>query len=256
MCYSKEARKRASYFSAKQGFYLIAAIVNAVVVILGGLLGLALGGRLKEQHTKTIVAALGICTIVIGITSAIDTSNILIVIICLVLGTIAGELLQIEHRLDTLGDWLKSKVAKNGGGRFTEGFVTASLLFCVGSMAIMGSFDAGLRGDYNTIFAKSALDCVMAVTFAATMGVGVLFAGASVLVYQGALTLLASLVEPYLSTPVVVEMSAVGGVMLIGTGMNILGLTKERIKIGNMLPAIVLPVLWFPIAEWVTGLLG
>lgn len=235
---------------------MIAAIVNAVVVVLGGLLGLALGGRLKERHTQTIVAALGICTIVIGITSAIDTSNILIVIICLVIGTILGELLRIEQRLDSLGDWLKSKVAKNGGGRFTEGFVTASLLFCVGSMAIMGSFDAGLRGDYNTIFAKSALDCVMAVTFAATMGVGVLFAGASVLVYQGALTLLASLVEPYLSTPVIVEMSAVGGVMLIGTGMNILGLTKERIKVGNMLPAIVLPVFWFPIAEWVARLMG
>ncbi|MGN0979828.1 MAG: DUF554 domain-containing protein [Candidatus Avoscillospira sp.] len=235
---------------------MIAAIVNAVVVVLGGLLGLALGGRLQERHTQTIVAALGICTVVIGITSAIDTSNILIVIICLVIGTILGELLQIEHRLDTLGDWLKAKVAKNGGGRFTEGFVTASLLFCVGSMAIMGSFDAGLRGDYNTIFAKSALDCVMAVTFAATMGVGVLFAGASVLIYQGALTLLAALVEPYLSAPVIVEMSAVGGVMLIGTGMNILGLTKERIKVGNMLPAIVLPVFWFPIAEWVAGLIG
>lgn len=235
---------------------MIAAIVNAVVVVLGGLLGLALGGRLQERHTQTIVAALGICTVVIGITSAIDTSNILIVIICLVIGTILGELLQIEHRLDTLGDWLKAKVAKNGGGRFTEGFVTASLLFCVGSMAIMGSFDAGLRGDYNTIFAKSALDCVMAVTFAATMGVGVLFAGASVLIYQGSLTLLAALVEPYLSAPVIVEMSAVGGVMLIGTGMNILGLTKERIKVGNMLPAIVLPVFWFPIAEWVAGLIG
>ena len=235
---------------------MIAAIVNAVVVVLGGLLGLALGGRLQERHTQTIVAALGICTVVIGITSAIDTSNILIVIICLVIGTILGELLQIEHRLDTLGDWLKAKVAKNGGGRFTEGFVTASLLFCVGSMAIMGSFDAGLRGDYNTIFAKSALDCVMAVTFAATMGVGVLFAGASVLIYQGVLTLLAALVEPYLSAPVIVEMSAVGGVMLIGTGMNILGLTKERIKVGNMLPAIVLPVFWFPIAEWVAGLIG
>lgn len=243
-------------FSAKQGYNLIAAIVNAVVVVLGGLLGLALGGRLQERHTQTIVAALGICTVVIGITSAIDTSNILIVIICLVIGTILGELLQIEHRLDTLGDWLKAKVAKNGGGRFTEGFVTASLLFCVGSMAIMGSFDAGLRGDYNTIFAKSALDCVMAVTFAATMGVGVLFAGASVLIYQGVLTLLAALVEPYLSAPVIVEMSAVGGVMLIGTGMNILGLTKERIKVGNMLPAIVLPVFWFPIAEWVAGLIG
>lgn len=229
---------------------MIAAIVNAIVVVLGGLLGLLLGGRLKEQHTKTIVAALGICTAVIGITSSIVTSNILIVIICLVVGTIIGELLKIEHRLDTLGDWLKSKVSRNGGGRFTEGFVTASLLFCVGSMAIMGSFDAGLRGDYNTIFAKSALDCVMAVTFAATMGVGVLFSGATVLIYQGALTLLAGFVEPYLSAEVIVEMSAVGGIMLIGTGMNILGLTKERIKVGNMLPAIVLPILWFAVVNF------
>ena len=227
---------------------MIAAVVNAVVVVLGGLLGLGLGGRLKEEHTRTIVCALGICTMVIGITSAITTTNILIVIISLVVGTILGEALKIESRLDSLGDWLKAKVAKNGGGRFTEGFVTASLLFCVGSMAIMGSFDAGLRGDYNTIFAKSALDAVMAETFAATMGVGVLFSGATVLVYQGALTLLAGLVEPFLSAPVVVEMSAVGGVMLIGTGMNILGLTKDRIKVGNMLPALIAPVVWFAVS--------
>ncbi len=228
---------------------MIAAVVNAVVVVLGGLLGLLLGGKLKEVHTETIVKALGICTMVIGITSSIVTSNILIVIICLVVGTILGELLKIEHRLDTLGDWLKAKVAKKGGGRFTEGFVTASLLFCVGSMAIMGSFDAGLRGDYNTIFAKSALDCVMAVTFAATMGVGVLFSGATVLIYQGALTLLAGVVEPFLSAAVVTEMSAVGGIMLIGTGMNILGLTQKRIRVGNMLPAMFLPVIWFAIAS-------
>ncbi len=228
---------------------MIAAVVNAVVVVLGGLFGLLLGGRLKEVHTETIVKALGICTMVIGITSSIVTSNILIVIICLVVGTILGELLRIEQRLDALGDWLKARVAKKGGGRFTEGFVTASLLFCVGSMAIMGSFDAGLRGDYNTIFAKSALDCVMAVTFAATMGVGVLFSGATVLVYQGALTLLAGIVEPFLSAAVVTEMSAVGGVMLIGTGMNILGLTEKRIRVGNMLPAIVLPVIWFAVTS-------
>ena len=165
-----------------------------------------------------------------------------------VIGSVIGEALKIEHRLDVLGDWLKSKVAKKGAGRFTEGFVTASLLFCVGSMAIMGSFDAGLRGDYSTIFAKSALDGVMAVTFAATMGVGVLFSSAAVLIYQGALTLLAGLVEPFLSAAVVTEMSAVGGVMLIGTGMNILGLTKERIKVGNMLPALVLPAVWFAVS--------
>lgn len=227
---------------------MIAAVVNAAVVVLGGLLGLLLAGRLKEEHTNTIVNALGICVMVIGITSAIVTANILVVILCLVVGTIAGELLQIEHRLDTVGDWLKAKVAKKGAGRFTEGFVTASLLFCVGSMAIMGSFDAGLRGDYSTIFAKSALDGVMAVTFAATMGVGVLFSGGAILVYQGALTLLAGLVEPFLSAAVVTEMSAVGGVMLIGTGMNILGLTHQRIKVGNMLPALILPAVWFAVA--------
>ena len=227
---------------------MIAAIVNAIVVVAGGLFGMLLGGRLKEHHTKTIVMALGICTAVIGITGAIETQNILLVIICLVIGTIIGELLKIEKRLDGLGDWLKAKVAKNNkknSARFTEGFVTASLLFCVGSMAIMGSFDAGLRGNYDTIFAKSALDCVMAVTFAATMGLGVLFSGATVLIYQGALTLLAGIVEPYLSQSVIMEMNAVGGVMLIATGINILGLTQERIKVGNMLPAIVLPVLWF-----------
>lgn len=227
---------------------MIAAVVNMIVIILGGLLGVMLGGRLKEVHTETIVKALGICTMVIGITSSIETSNILIVIISLVIGTIIGELLKIEQRLDTLGDWLKSKVAKKDGGRFTEGFVTASLLFCVGSMAIMGSFDAGLRGDYNTIFAKSALDCVMAVTFAATMGVGVLFSGGTVLIYQGALTLLAGLVEPFLSAAVVTEMSAVGGIMLIGTGMNILDLPKKRIRVGNMLPAMIMPVIWFAVS--------
>ena len=232
---------------------MIAAVVNAVVVVLGGLIGLLFGGRLQEAHTKTIVAGLGICVMVIGITSAIETSNILIVILCIALGTVLGELLRIEDRLDSLGDWLKARLGRHGGSRFTEGFVTASLLFCVGSMAIMGSFDAGLRGDYQTIFAKSALDGVMAVTFAATMGVGVLFSGATVLLYQGALTLLAALVEPLLSPEVIVELSAVGGVMLIGTGINILGLSPQRLKVGNMLPAMVLPVVWFAVSGWFGG---
>lgn len=227
---------------------MLAVFVNAGAVILGGLSGLLLGGRLKENHTKTIVSGLGICTMVIGITGAITTSNILIVILCLVLGTAIGELLQLERRLDSAGQWLKSKVGKHAGGRFTEGFVTASLLFCVGSMAIMGSFDAGLRGDNNTIFAKSALDGIMAITFAATMGLGVLFSAGSVFLYQGALTLLAGLIEPFLSQQAITEMSAVGGVMLIATGLNILGLGKDRIQVGNMLPALFLPPIWFAIA--------
>lgn len=226
---------------------MIAAVVNGLVVVLCGLIGLALGGRLKDTHVQTVVAGLGICTMVIGITGAIGTSNILIVILSLVFGTILGELLKIEQRLDSLGEWLKAHVARKGGGRFTEGFVTASLLFCVGSMAIMGSFDAGIRGDYTTIFAKTAMDGVMAVTFAATMGVGVLFSGATILIYQGALTLLAGVVEPWLTVEMITEISAVGGILLLATGMNILGLTQQRIRVGNMLPAMIFPAVYFAV---------
>ena len=133
---------------------MLAVLVNTLVVLAGGLLGMLLKGCLKEKHSQTIVAALGLCTVVIGITGAIATSNILIVILCLAAGTLLGELLNIESRLDGAGEWLKKRASKGSNSRFTEGFVTASLLFCVGSMAIMGSFDAGLRGDNSTIFAK------------------------------------------------------------------------------------------------------
>lgn len=226
---------------------MLATIVNALVILAGGVVGLLVGGRLKAEKTDTVVAALAICTLMLGVTGALKTASILVVILSLAVGSLLGELLQIEKGLDRLGDWLKSRVGKRGGGRFTEGFVTASLLFCVGSMAIMGSFDAGLRGDYSTIFAKAALDGVMSLTFAATMGVGVLFSAGTVLLYQGSLTLLAGVVEPFLSQAAVVEMTAVGGIMLIATGMNVLGLTKERLRVGNMLPSLLIPVIWFAI---------
>jgi uncharacterized membrane protein YqgA involved in biofilm formation len=215
---------------------------------LGSILGLLLKKRLKEEYTKTIIACMGICTMVIGITDAIATSNIIIVIVSLVLGTIIGELLKLEKRLDSAGDLLKSKLPKSGDSRFTEGFVSASLLFCVGSMSIMGSIEAGLQSNYDIIFAKSAMDGIMAVTFAATMGIGVAFSALTVILYQGGLTLLAGVIAPILSAPAITEMSAVGGVMLIATGMNIIGLTKERIRVGNMLPALIFPVIWFAVA--------
>lgn len=227
---------------------MLAVFVNAATVILGSILGVLLKKRLKEEYTKTIIACMGICTMVIGITGAIATSNIIIVIVSLVLGTIIGELLKLEKRLDSAGDWLKSKLPQSGDSRFTEGFVSASLLFCVGSMSIMGSIEAGLQGNYDITFAKSAMDGIMAVTFAATMGIGVAFSALTVILYQGGLTLLAGVIAPILSDPVVTEMSAVGGVMLIATGMNIIGLTKERIRVGNMLPALIFPVIWFAVA--------
>ena len=226
---------------------MLAVFVNALAVILGSILGLLFWKWLKEEYTKTIIICMGICVMVIGITGAIATSNIVIVIVCLVLGTILGELTKLENRLDGAGDWLKKKIP-NSGSRFTEGFVSASLLFCIGSMSIMGSFAAGLRGDYSITFAKSAIDGIMAITLSATMGVGVAFSALTVIVYQGALTLLAGVVAPILSDPVITEMSAVGGVMLIATGMNMIGLTKERIRVGNMLPALIFPAIWLAIA--------
>lgn len=227
---------------------MLAVFVNALTVIMGTLLGMLFRKRLKEEYTKTIIACMGICTMVIGISGAIQSANMVIVVLCLVVGTVLGELLKIEAQLDNLGDHLKAKVSKNGDGRFTEGFVSASLLFCIGSMSIMGSFEAGLYGKYDIIFTKSIMDGIIAITFAATMGIGVAFSALTILLYQGALTLLASVIAPVLSTPVVTEMGAVGGVMLIATGMNIIGLTKERIRVGNMLPALIFPVIWFAIA--------
>ena len=227
---------------------MLAVFVNALAVILGSTLGLLFRKWLKEEYTKTIIACMGICTIVIGITSAIQTSGIIIVVVCLVVGTVLGELLKIETRLDNMGDRLKKKVSKNGDSRFTEGFVSASLLFCIGSMSIMGSFEAGLLSKYDIIFTKSLMDGIIAITFAATMGLGVAFSALTIIVYQGALTLLAGVIAPILSDPVVTEMGAVGGVMLIATGMNIIGLTKERIRVGNMLPALIFPAVWFAIA--------
>lgn len=228
---------------------MLAVFVNAGVVILGSLLGLLLGNRLKEAYTRTIIACMGICTMVIGISSAIRTADILIVIVCLVVGTIIGELCHIDQGLDRFGGFLKSRFSKNGDNQFTDGFISASMLFCVGSMSVLGSFDAGLRNDYSVILTKSTMDAIMAVTLTTTMGIGVAFSAVTILLYQGGLTLLATVLEPVLSMQAVGEMSAVGGVMLIATGFNIMGLGKERIKVANMLPALVLPFIWFAIRE-------
>lgn len=227
---------------------MLAVFVNALTVILGSTLGVLLNKHLKEEYTKTVIACMGICTMVIGITGAIVTSNIIIVVVCLVVGTVIGELLKLEQRLDNVGNWLKSKLPQKGNSQFTEGFVSASLLFCIGSMSIMGSFEAGLQGTYDITFAKAAMDGIISVTFAATMGIGVAFSALTIIVYQGSLTLLAGVIAPILSDPVIAEMSAVGGVMLIATGMNIMGLAKDRIRVGNMLPALIFPVIWFAIA--------
>ena len=233
-----------------------ATFINMATVLVGSLIGIFFRNRIKEKYIQTIFAAIALCTAAIGVMSAIKTNNIIIVIVCLVIGTVIGEALRIDDRIENAGTWLNGKLfhGREGSNRFAEGFVSASILFCVGSMTIMGSLEAGIRGDYSIILAKSVLDFISSMAFGAAMGIGVTFSVFFILIYQGGITLLAGLAAPYLSEMVVTEMSAVGGVMLMGMAVNMLELSDKRIRLANMLPAIFLPIIYFPLAELVKGL--
>lgn len=233
-----------------------ATFINMATVLVGSLAGIFFRNRIKEKYIQTLIAAIALCTAAIGIMSAIKTSNIIIVIVCLVIGSVIGEALRIDDRIENAGNFLNEKLfrGREGSSRFAEGFVSASVLFCVGSMTIMGSLEAGIHGDYSIILAKSVLDLISSMAFGAAMGIGVTFSVFFILVYQGGITLLASLAAPYLSEMVVTEMSAVGGVMLMGMAVNMLELSEKRIRLANMLPAIFLPIIYFPLAELIKGL--
>lgn len=235
---------------------MIAVFVNMGTVLAGSLIGILFSSRLSEKFQNAMMTALALCTVVIGVSSATATADVLCVIICMAIGTALGELMRIDDGIEHAGDFIKGKVlrGKAGESRFTEGFLSACILFCVGSMTIMGSLEAGINQDYSIIYAKSALDFVSSMAFAAAMGIGVTFSIFFILLFQGGLTLLAGLVGPALGTAVVTEMSAVGGTILIGMAVNMLGLGKERIKVANMLPAIFLPLLYFPASQWIAAL--
>ncbi|MGI5937076.1 MAG: DUF554 domain-containing protein [Oscillospiraceae bacterium] len=235
---------------------MIASVINAILIFIGSALGMVFKSRIKEEYSKAIITGLGLCVLLIGISSAIGTNNMLCVIICMVFGIVIGEVLRIEDRLDNLGERLKQRLMKGrDGGRFNEGFMGATLIFCVGSMAVMGSMEAGLNHNYSIILSKSVIDCVTAVTLAAALGVGVLFSGFTVLIYQGLLTLLAMWVGPVLPDAAVTEMSAVGGLLIVALAVNMLGLAGDRkLRVGNMLPAVFLPIAYIPLENWIRGL--
>ena len=235
---------------------MIAVAVNMATVLCGSLLGILLRNRLKASLQEALMKALALCTIVIGVSSAVKTQALLCVILCMVIGTAVGEWLRIDDGIEHAGDFIKEKVFKGkvGESRFTEGFVSACILFCIGSMTIVGSLEAGINRNYSIIYAKSTMDFVSSMAFGAAMGLGVTCSALFILVFQGGLTLLSGLLAPVLSTAVVTEMSAVGGVILIGMAVNMLGLGRERIKVSNMLPAIFLPIAYFPLANWLSDL--
>ena len=236
---------------------MIATFINAGLVVLGSIIGLLFQKKISQRLCDALIIVLGLCVLAIGITSAIGTKDTLCVILCMAVGTLLGEAIDIEKRMDRAGDALKRRLAKEDGehSRFTESFVSATVLFCVGAMAINGSLEAGMHGNYSILISKGVIDGITSITFAAAMGVGVIFSVIPLLIYQGALTLLAAWVGPYLGEAVTAEMSAVGGVIIIGIGLNMLGLPRKKLRVGNMLPAIFLPILYVPLSNWLSGLL-
>ncbi len=227
---------------------MIATFVNCGVIIVGCIIGLFIKGGIPERFNKIIMNGLALCAMFIGFSGALEGNNTIITIVSMALGALVGELIDIDKWLNKLGETIQKKLDKGNGkeSRIAEGFVNASLLYCVGAMSIVGALQAGLSGNYDTIYAKTVLDGVSSVIFSASMGIGVIFSSVTVLLYQGGITLCASFLSGILSQAVIAEMTAVGSLMIVGLGLNLLEVTD--IKIANLLPGILVPV--------VLGLIG
>ena len=229
---------------------MLGTVVNSVAIMAGSFLGLILKGGIPQKYRITVMQAIGLAVILIGLKGAFKTDQMLLVIFSLTIGGVCGEFLRIEQKLEDIGNWLEIKFSKTGNGLST-GFVTASLIYCVGSMAIVGSLESGLAGNHQTLFAKSVLGGITSVVLASTLGLGVMFSSISVFIYQGVITLTASWLKPFLTPAVINEMSAVGGLLIMAIGINLLEIKK--IKVGNMLPAIFIPLVYF-LTRQVVGL--
>lgn len=218
-------------------------VVNVAAIAGGSLLGLLVGRGIKEKYQETVIYGLALCVIVLGIQMALQGQHILLTIISLVVGSILGEALGIEEKLEQVGTLLAEKFQKSrkkgdaGTDAFVEGFLNASLLYCVGAMAIVGSIQDGLSGDPTTLYTKALIDGLSGIIYASNFGVGVLFSALSVGVYQGILTALAGFLGPWMSQLVVQEVAACGGLMILGIGLNMTKLLK--IRVGNMLPGLL-----------------
>lgn len=223
---------------------MLGTIVNSIAVIVGCLVGLVVKGRLNEKISITVMQGLALCTLYIGISGALKGENTLIMILSVAIGALIGEIIDIDKRLNNLGEYLESKFngKKEGNVSIAEGFVSASLLFCVGAMAIVGSLESGLSGNHNTLFTKSILDGISSIIFTSSLGIGVIFSSVAVFIYQGGITLGAGLLSGILNDMVIANMSAVGGLLIAGLAFNMLGVTKMRIA--NLLPAIFLPIIF------------
>ena len=222
---------------------LIGTLVNTATVIAGSLIGLLLGNILPERLRDTVMKGLGLCSLFIGVTGMLGGSNALITIISVAVGAVIGELLDLDGRLNRFAEGLERRIQRGKNGvSIAEGFVTASLVFCVGAMTIVGSLNDGLTGNHEMLFTKATLDFVSSMIFASSLGVGVLMAASAVFVIEGGIACLASLVAPVLqqNAATIPEMTVVGSVLIVGLGMNLIGVGK--LKVMNYVPAIFLPI--------------
>ena len=215
-------------------------IINALAIIVGGALGLLFRKGFPERIAQTTLQVLGLFSLLVGVSMALQGQELIMVLISLALGAGLGEWLDIEGRLDRFGHWLEERLNLKEGSP-AKGFIYASLLFCVGSMAIVGSITDGLKGDHSILVTKAMMDGIVSIPFAASMGFGVLGSAVPILLYQGSLTLLASKIQAFFTPAIVRELTSVGGVIVMGIGINILGL--QKVRVGNFIPALLLIVL-------------
>lgn len=231
----------------------LGTIVNMGAIIAGCAVGLLLKGGLPKRLQDTISSAVGLCVVFVGITGALkglmsisglgfETRDTLVTVVSMVVGAAVGEWVNVEYRLELLGEWCKARIpGGHESGTFTEAFVSSSLLFCVGAMAIVGALEDGLNHNYSTLFTKAVLDGTLSIVFTAALGIGTIFSVFSVGIYQGGITLLAGAVKPYLSDLMVGRISCIGSILIFGLGLNLV--IGSKIKIGNLLPAVFIPVI-------------
>ncbi|MDF2682666.1 MAG: hypothetical protein K0R47_3856 [Brevibacillus sp.] len=234
---------------------LLGTLVNAAAIIVGALLGRLLS-RIPDSIRQTVMQGIGLAVILLGIKMSLGTENFLLMIVSIVLGAIVGELIGIEKGLNRLGQWLERKLGGNKQGSIATGFVTATLVYCIGAMGVLGAMDSGLRDNHDILYTKALIDGFSAIIFSSTLGIGVLFSAVPVLVYQGLIALLSTQIYNVVSQTtldaMLVELTAVGGLMIIAIGINILEIRK--INVANMLPALVIAALGVPIVGWLSKL--
>lgn len=231
----------------------IGTLINTAAVVAGGLIGLLLKNGLKKSVQDILMQACGVATIFIGVSGTLskmlvikegtlETTGSMLLIFSLVLGGVAGEFLDLEKRMDVIGEKLKAAVKAQHDNMFVEGFVNVSLIICVGAMAIVGSIEDGISGDYSLLTAKAVLDLVIVLVFAATYGVGAVFSAAAIFVYQGCITLAAAFAGSFVSEALISDLSFIGSALIFCVGINIA--FGRKIKVGNLLPALIVPILY------------